>query len=253
MKALLITIFANAALNLTAFILVVPQKVNVVFIGDSITYGSDNAELQPSVYALDYLKNKLKTTAFKQVNHGVSGFTTFNFLPGQADFNKVVKDADQFYTDTSAQLLFSVMLGTNDSAIKGTYGAPVSPQQYTANLKTIVDSLLKRYPNCKIILNYPIYYSPNTYNGAMYLQEGLDRLQSYSPSIAALVIYYSDTNPKHVYTGYTEGFADFKKTYQNTLQPEEGKQGIFYLHPNKSGAGSLGKKWGEAIYKVLTD
>ncbi|RFZ95784.1 lipolytic protein G-D-S-L family [Mucilaginibacter conchicola] len=228
-----------------------PSKVNIVFIGDSITYGQNSPDFQPSVYALDVLKEKFKNTEFTQANRGVNGHTTKSFMPGEPDFAKVVKDADGFYTDASAQLIFSVMLGTNDSAIKGPYGAPASPEKYTENLKTIADSLLKRYPNSKIVFNYPIYYSPNTYNGAMYLQEGLNRLQTYFPQIDALVKSYSNSQPKHVFLGYTTGFADFKKDYLRLFIPEPGNQGTFYLHPNKDGAKLLGKNWAKALAKVL--
>jgi lysophospholipase L1-like esterase len=235
----------------SAFKLQSPRKVNIIFIGDSITYGSNNAKLQPSVYALNYLRSKILGLAITQSNQGHSGHTTFDFLPGQDDFITTIKAADIFYADTNARLLFSVMLGTNDSAMQGPNGAPVAPQQYAANLKTIIDSLLKRYPSSKIIVNYPIYYSPNTYNGSMYLQEGLNRLQTYFPQIATVVKSYNSTNPNHVFVGYTQGFNDFKKDYKFALQPENGKQGTFYLHPNETGAKYLGKKWAEAIYEVL--
>jgi len=35
------------------------------------------------------------------------------------------------------------------------------------------------------------------------------------------------------------------------LQPEQGHQGTFYLHPNKQGAAALGNFWGDAINKVV--
>ncbi|HEK18956.1 MULTISPECIES: GDSL-type esterase/lipase family protein [unclassified Mucilaginibacter] len=247
-KRVAIAIFS---LGLLAFTIAKPPKVNIVFIGDSITYGQNMPDLQPSVYVLTFFKEKFKAIQFTQANHGVSGYTTKNFLPGEPDFEKVVKDADAFYSDRSAQLIFSVMLGTNDSAINGPYGSPISQQQYRVNLKTIADSLLKRYPNSKIVFNYPIYYTPNTYNGAMYLQEGLDRLQSYFPQIDALVQDYSTTNPGQVYSGYKNGFADFKKDYLHLFMPEQGHQGIFYLHPNKDGARLLGQNWGKVLAKVI--
>ncbi|PAW94191.1 hypothetical protein CKK33_12125 [Mucilaginibacter sp. MD40] len=239
------------SLGLLAFTIAKPLKVNIVFIGDSITYGQNKPDLQPSVYALTSLKEKFKSTQFVEANRGVSGYTTKNFLPGEPDFEKVLKDADTFYSDSSAQLIFSVMLGTNDSAINGPYGAPASTEQYRNNLKSTADSLLKRYPKSKIIFNYPIYYSPNTYNGAMYLQAGLNRLQSYFPQINALVQDYRTSKPGQVYSGYKNGFGDFKKNYLQLFIPEQGHQGIFYLHPNKNGAKLLGQNWGNALAKVI--
>jgi len=139
------------------------------------------------------------------------------------------------------------MLGTNDSAIKGPNGAPVAPDAYYDNLKIITDRLIKDYPNCKIIIQQPIWYSPNTYNGAQYLQEGLDRLQSYFPQIKKLV----KTNKHQIFLGDTKAFGYFKNNYQAGLQAENGHQGIFYLHPNQAGAGALGVFWAKAIYKII--
>ncbi|MDP4291370.1 MAG: lipolytic protein G-D-S-L family, partial [Bacteroidota bacterium] len=120
-----------------------------------------------------------------------------------------------------------------------------------ANLKTIADSLLTAYPGCKIVINYPIWYSPNTYNTSKYLQEGLDRLQSYFPQIDALVAGYAVTHKGRVFTGDKKAFNYFRKNYLNQLIPENGQQGTFYLHPNRKGAAALGVFWGKAISKVV--
>ena len=235
----------------SAFQLNKSKKVNIVFIGDSITAGSDNkTEMQPSVYAIAYLKDQMKIDA-TQSNQGVSGHTTLDFLPGDNDFKNTIQAADAFYTDKDAQLMFSIMLGTNDSAVKGTHGAPVSPDQYRTNLNTIITELLKHYPNCKVIINRPLWYSPNTQNNSIYLAEGLERLQTYFPQIELLVKNYSTINPGHVFVGDTQGFDYFKKNYKDAALHEQGRQGIFYLHPNQKGAARLGELWGKAIYKVL--
>lgn len=92
-----------------------------------------------------------------------------------------------FKTDKEATLVFSLMLGTNDSAIKGPNGSPVQPAQYKTNVKVIADELLALYPDSRIVLHRPIWYSPNTYNGAMYLKEGLNRLERYFAEINQLV------------------------------------------------------------------
>ncbi len=227
------------------------KKLNIVFIGDSITQGANNATLQPSVYALEYLKAKMPGVTVMQANAGVSGRTTLDFLPGQKEYQNAQRAADSFYKVNNSQLVFSIMLGTNDSAIKGTHGAPVATSAYRANLKIIIDSLLKRYPDSKIVINHPIWYSPNTYNGAMYLAEGLTRLQSYFTEIDGLNKDYRITHPGHVFIGDKDGFAWFKKNYNTALQPEQGRQGVFYLHPNANGAAQLGQFWGKAILKAL--
>jgi lysophospholipase L1-like esterase len=248
---LLLSLALLISFLLVAFKFPYYKKINIVFIGDSITQGGNNAAFQPSVYAVTYLKDKLPAVTINQANAGVSGRTTLDFLPGQKDFNTAVKAADTLYADKDAQLLFSIMLGTNDSAMKGPHGAPVAPQDYKHNLSIIIDTLLQRYPNSKIILNHPLWYSPNTYNGAMYLAEGLARLQTYFPEIDGLVKSYKLTNPGHVLIGDKTGFTYFKKNYADAFKQEQGRQGIFYLHPNEQGASGLGALWGKAIYKAL--
>ena len=171
------------------------KNLNIVFIGNSITQGAllENPRHEaPPVKAALYLRRQPSVGTVRYSNQGVSGSTTFDFLP-QTDllFPKVVRVADQFKDETWATLIFSIMLGTNDSAITGPNGAPASPAKYYENMKTIIDKLLALYPECKIVLHRPVWYSPNTYNGAKYLEEGLNRLQSYYPELQALVLDYS--------------------------------------------------------------
>ena len=142
------------------------------------------------------------------------------------------------------------MLGTNDSAIRGTNGCPVSPEQYQKNMRTIIDKLIELYPGCKIVVHRPLWYSPNTHNASEYLQEGLDRLQTYYPEIKKLVKHYNSVKKGCVYLGDTDGFDYFRKNHKDAFQAENGNSGVFYLHPNKEGASYLGKLWGKAIYKI---
>lgn len=231
------------------------QYINIVFIGNSITFGAGLANPvhdAPPVKAALYLSKQPEIASVKYSNRGVSGATTVDFLPAtESLFPAVVRAADKFKDETWATLLFSITLGTNDSAIKGTNGSPVSPAQYYDNIKTIVDQLLSLYPSCRIVLNRPLWYSPNTYNGAMYLQEGLDRLQSYYPELQALASDYAKRFPGQVYLGDTDAFGYFKAHYKTDCQAENGNDGIFYLHPNEKGATELGLFWGKAIQKVL--
>ena len=234
-----------------SFSLSVKQRVNIVFIGDSITQGEEGVKSSPD-FAIAFLKQQLGNDQVKFSNQGVSGCTTVDFLPSTAThFREVVKAADSFYEDKDATLIFSIMLGTNDSAIKGPLGSPVSSASYGNNMRIIIDRLLKDYPGCKIIIHYPIWYSPNTYNRSKYLQEGLTRLQSYFPVIGALVKNYSKTNPGQVFTGDKHGFSYFKDHHLTQMLKENGQQGIFYLHPNEKGSVELGHFWGKAISKIV--
>ena len=231
------------------------KNLNIVFIGNSITQGAllENPRHEaPPVKAALYLRRQPSVGTVRYSNQGVSGSTTLDFLP-QTDllFPKVVQVADQFKDETWATLIFSIMLGTNDSAITGPNGAPASPAKYYENMKTIVDKLLALYPKCKIVLHRPVWYSPNTYNGAKYLEEGLNRLQSYYPELQALVLDYSKRFPGQVFMGDTDSFDYFKAHYKSELFPEKGNAGTFYLHPNRKGASALGELWGKAVLKAI--
>jgi lysophospholipase L1-like esterase len=230
-------------------------KLNIVFIGDSITFGSQlgvPALYAPPIHTCSYLLQNPNYRDIEISNQGLSGKTTLDYLPSAGKiFNNVIKAADLFYKDKEGTLVFSFMLGTNDSAIKGPHGSPVSPSDYQANLKIIADSLLTAYPECKIVFNYPIWYSPSTYNTSKYLEEGLNRLQTYFPQIDALVAGYKITQKGRVFSGDKMAFEYFKKNFLTELVPEQGQQGIFYLHPNRKGAAALGVFWGKAISRVI--
>jgi len=230
------------------------QNLNIVFIGDSITYGANLSHPEteaPPVKTCVYLRKQHGIGKVQFSNQGVCGFTTVDFLPSTGTkFQDVEKAADTFYEDKDATLIFSIMLGTNDSAEKGTNGCPVSPQNYLLNLTAIIDKLLHDYPGCKVIINHPVWYSPNTYNGAEYLQEGLTRLQSYFPEIDTLVKPYAVSNPDNVFAGDTNAFRYFKKNYLACFGPESGQRGTFYLHPNEKGADWLGYFWAKALSKI---
>lgn len=254
----LIAVFAI----LSAFNGVKKKTLRVVFIGDSITYGAavqDKAHQAPPAVAATELGQMALIKAVDFYNAGRSGATTLDFLPGTANFKNVADAADAYYKEqtsltaseqSATLLLFSIMLGTNDSAIEGTNGAPVSPDQYQQNLTIIIDGLLRRYPGSKIVIQEAPWYSDNTQNGAKYLKEGRARLESYNPKIEALVKQYKKTMPGRVFLGDKSAYSYFKKNYTTKLSPENGRQGIFYLHPNTDGSAVLGKKWAKAIYKA---
>lgn len=231
------------------------KHINVVFIGNSITQGvlmDKPSHDAPPVKAALYLTKQPSVASVKYSNQGVSGCTTLDYLPQtETLFPKAKAAADAFAGETWATLVFSIMLGTNDSAISGTNGAPVSADQYKKNMTTIINQLLALYPNCRIVLNRPVWYSPNTYNGAMYLKAGLERLRSYYPVLQSLVTDYSGRFPGQVFMGDTEAFDYFRTNYQTDLIPEDGNAGTFYLHPNVKGAAILGEYWGKAIMKCL--
>ena len=230
------------------------HDLNIVLIGNSITHGGglpDWKTQAPPNETCAWLRQQKGVGKVDFTNQGRSGHTTVDFLPATAkDFPEVLAAASAF-SNKNAQLVFSIILGTNDSAVQGPNGAPVSKENYQANLQAIVDELFKNFPTCKVIIQQPTWYSPNTHNRATYMQEGLTRLQSYFPKIKAVVKSYTTTHPHQVFLGDTKAFDFFKKHAEQYLQHENGQDGIFYLHPNQEGAVILGDFWAKAIYKDL--
>lgn len=219
------------------------QKISVVFIGNSITEATYLQETPPMaatscLQALGY--------DVKSINCGISGYNSNDFQPGTKAFQKVTCSATKI-NQKGSQLIFSIKLGTNDSPSKGTNGSPVEAPVFKRNMQTIIDSLHSMFPLAVFILNYPLWYSENTQNGAVYLKDGLQRLQTYFPIIDQIV----RENTEYVFNGDKTGFSMFKKNPSKYYKPQEGKQGTYYLHPNAYGAKVLGLLWAKAIDRVM--
>lgn len=231
------------------------QDVHVVFIGNSITQGAllQNPKSEaPPARACHYLALRLGTDSVAMSNCGVSGMTTLNFVPAAGElFRRVCDAAAGPALRKKTRLVFSISLGTNDSAETTTFGAPVHPVQYYANMKVIIDELLARYPRSKVVIQYPLWYSPTCYNNARYLLSGQKRLESYYPMIEKLAAHYAEACPGRVLTGSTEVWNVFRDHCQEYLTPESGNAGTFYLHPNRRGADVLGKYWADALLKAV--
>lgn len=225
------------------------KKVNMVFIGNSITQGAliTNPEINaPPAVVAQILTDKGFELRF--ANHGAGGSTTVDHLPQTGTlFVKTKESADKFAVE-DGQLIFSIMLGTNDSAISGPNGSPVSKSQYMANIQTITNELIRLYPSCRIVIHYPVWYSLNTYNSAAYLRAGLERLVSYREMIDRVVAAQD-----RIYLGDTSAFAFFEQNHLEYYFAEDGQAGTFYLHPNAEGAKRLAGFWSDAILKVLKE
>ena len=223
------------------------ENINLLFIGNSITAGAtlSNASQQAPPIVCRQLIEQATGVTTNVYNGGRSGITTWGYLPGRNDFTRIVNNARSFKEKNGGLIYISIMLGTNDSACTTTEGAPVSTDTYGKNIRTIIDSLIAAVPDCKILLNYPIWYSPNTHNGAKYLQEGLDRLRSYYPVLDTIIGEY-----KQVYAG-NRGVWEYFKDNKALFTKEAGNSGDFYLHPNVDGAQHLAKIWAKSLLKIM--
>jgi len=219
--------------------------LDVVFIGDSITQPET-----PVAAAEEYLRTSAGVAEVRTSNQGHSGHTTLDFLPADGKDAQGVKAAADAFAAPDRELVFSIMLGTNDSACKGPNGSPVAPGDYRANLRTIAGRLLSAYPCAKVVVQYPTWYSTNTHNSACYMAEGLARLRSYGPEIDALVAEFDRTNPGRAYAGSKLGWAYFEEHHETDMKHENGRYGVFFLHPNEQGYKVLGRFWAEAVRRV---
>lgn len=228
------------------------EPVNIVFIGNSITYGatlSDSKSQCPPKRVSEFLEGRGYTVNYS--NCAISGYTTFHFIPSGSRHGAVV-DAIKQLDKKPGKLFVLIMLGTNDSAERGPLGAPVNTDTYYKNMKAIIDDVYKYSSKANVIVNYPIWYSPNTHNFSTYMQAGLNRLGSYYPVIDNLVKYYKTKTSHHVYAGSKAPY-EFFKNNTKYLTPEKGQSGTFYLHPNLEGAKKLATFWTNSILKILGD
>lgn len=240
-------IFLVSILTMLLSIELSAQKLNIVFIGNSITQGAlvtNPAIDAPPAKCAQILENQGYVVQF--ANMGVSGSTTVDHLPATNTLFAKTKQAADKLAQQDGELIFSIMLGTNDSAISGPNGAPVQAVQYYVNLKSITDELISLYPKCRIIIHHPLWYSLNTYNAAMYLKAGLQRLRTYRAMIDKIAL-----DNRAIYVGDTEGYDFFEKNHRQYYFAEDGQAGTFYLHPNEEGATKLAQYWAQAISRII--
>ena len=245
------------------FICFAQRSANIVFIGNSITYGAlhEQRELTaPPTQCARWLSQQddIDTVYFR--NCGRSGKTTYHFLPNAADVipagdktyfaDVVAKTRELVSTHPTLPLVFSIMLGTNDT-VERKHNSHTTPDDYAHNLCTIIDSLLKLWPEAHVVLNKPIWYTPDyvTKNGSVASKQSLKLLDAYYDKFPQVV---KNSKPGHVHIGDSEAYAHFKKHYKTDVFEEKDSRGrCYWLHPNEQGAKKLAEYWGKAILPVL--
>ena len=241
------------------------QSANIVFIGNSITYGAlhQNRDVTaPPVQCGLWLSQQegIDTVYFK--NCGRSGKTTYHFLPNAADvipagdktyFEDVVaKTRELVKAHPALPLVFSIMLGTNDS-VERKHNSHTTPGNYVKNLCAIIDSLLTLWPDAHVVLNKPIWYHPDyvTKGGSVASKNSLKLLDTYYECFSLVV---AQTMKGHVHIGDSEAFDYFKKNWKTNIFEEKDARGkSYWLHPNEQGAKQLAEFWGKAILPVVRE
>lgn len=214
------------------------NTIDIVYIGDSITYGAllpDPDSQSPPVICTNMLRNRLPEDNFFMSNQGRSGHTTVDVLPSSnVDFPAIEQAAMQLRTEHPGLVIFSIMLGTNDSAESGPRGAPVSAARYGDNLREIISRLLYDFPGGITVVQRPSWYSPNTHNSAVYERRGLARLQTYFPVIDSIVSSFSGL-PDRVFEGDTSAFELFEGSFSDRPHSGAGAKGDFLSPPQCPG------------------
>jgi lysophospholipase L1-like esterase len=242
---------------------VAQRSANIVFIGNSITYGSlheNREQTAPPVCCARWLSQQegVDTVYFR--NCGRSGRTTYHFLPNAADvipvgektyFGDVVAKARELVeAHPSLPLLFSIMLGTNDT-VERTKNRHTEPDDYVKNLTVIIDSLLRLWPDVHVVLNKPTWYYPDyhTKGGSVASKNSLRLLTTYYEQFPRVV---ESSKAGHVHIGDAEAYDYFEKNYKADIVEEKDARGqSYWLHPNEQGAEKLAEFWGKALLPVL--
>ena len=241
-----------------------PQtSANVVFIGNSITYGAlhqQREQTAPPTQCADWLSAQegIDTVYFR--NCGRSGRTTYHFLPRQED---VVPEGDKTYfgdvVDKTSQLvkehpglplLFSIMLGTNDT-VERTKNSHTTPEAYAHNLCSIIDSLLVLFPEAHVVLNKPTWYYPDyvTKGGSIASEQSIKLISDYFKEFDNVVAH---CKKGHVHIGDSSAYEYIKEHYRTDVFEETDSRGkSFWLHPNERGAKKLAEYWGKALLPLI--
>ena len=217
------------------------RSLKIVFIGDSITYGyllTAPAEEAPPARAAVFLQGMPCFTNVCFTNCGRNAFRTDQFLPeSPGSAWPQVKLAGDSYANGPGLLLFSIMIGANDSVV-------ATPAQYGSNLTALVNALLGSYPNSQIVIHHPLWYTkvPSTHPEILY---------QYIPVIDALVGTFGQSHPGRVHLGDIKGWDCFEKNHESICFKETRDSLPYYLHPNVTGATRLGQYWADAIYRAV--
>lgn len=260
MKRLLFILTITAAYLLPAFS---QQSFNMVFIGNSITYGALHQQREltaPPSQCARWLSAQEGIDSVYFRNCGRNGRTTYHFLPRLEDvipqgdktqFADVVANTTALVSEhPGLPLLFSIMLGTNDT-VERPCNSHTSPADYANNLCTLIDTLLALWPDAHVVLHKPIWYTPDyvTKGGSVASKKSLKLLGKYEKQLPKVV---TRCKHGHVHIGDREAYAWFEKNWKTDINEEHDSRGrSYWLHPNEQGAQRLAEFWGRALLPVM--
>ena len=238
------------------------RSANIVFIGNSITYGAMHQKREltaPPAQCALWLSQREGIDTVYFSNCGRSGRTTYHFLPREED---VVPAGDKTYFPTvvastrqlvgehpTLPLIFSIMLGTNDT-VERKHNSHTSPGDYAANIKTLADTLLRLWPSAQVVLHKPIWYTPDyvTKNGSVASEKSLRLIGEYERQLKKIA-----DGSKQIHIGDCQAYDYFEKNWKTDIVEEKDSRGKSYrLHPNEKGAQKLAEYWGKTLLPVIS-
>ena len=93
------------------------EVINLLFIGNSITYGdqlSDPATQAPPIICRALVEEATGLTT-NVYNGGHCGITTWGYLPGREDFTQLVNKALEFRTQNNGRIYICIIINSKDS------------------------------------------------------------------------------------------------------------------------------------------
>ena len=227
----------------------------IVFVGDNITNSTAPSDIITDAATTECAKNLSQGFGLTVhiSNQADNKFTTTDWRPSSntnSDFQHAIEAAQSLETQQHGQLIFSIMLGANDSAGYGP-NKPVAPSIYEDNLQSMIDQFLVNYPDAFVFLHYPIYRPANGQINEELAPLALKRLHSYLPMIDALVSTNATRHPNRVFAGDKTAIDYFSTNYSSALTPEKNLQDAFSANPNDTDALALGRYWADAIGAVI--
>jgi len=224
-----------------------PKSLNIVFVGDSITSGylmKTPARDAPPVCAAAWLNTQSGITNVLFRNCGKPGYRTDQFLPDRLNSAwGEVKQAGESFRNVPGTLVFSIMLGANDSAGHNDTGIH-TPERFKSDMKILVEALRAFFPESVVVIHHPTGYTkaPGTYP---------ENLALYKPIIDSLVEEAAGTHPGRVFLGDVKAGAFFDANRETHWFREKRGNVPYYVHPNERGAAVIGQLWGEAIARAV--